>query len=294
MPRRVSPAFAFTVACVGIANFSCMDAIIKGLAIEIGAYNAMLWRSAAGVILSGGLYLFRREPWPDRASLIVNVKRSIAAGCSVLLFFWGLVRVPMGEGVALTFLAPVIAILLAAPMLGEKVRGRALIACGIAFAGVLVIVWGKAEAGGGHAALMGQLAIVLASLFYAYNLVLLRRSAQASGPIVITFITNVVFLGLYALAAPVAAVWPAAHHWPALFGAAALAILSSLALAWAYAHAETQVLVPVEYTAFVWASILGAIVFGERVLPVTVLGAVMIIGGALIGARGRQVSEAAV
>jgi len=255
----------------------------------------MLWRSLAGVVLSGALYLVRREPWPDGRTLILNIKRSVAAGCSVLLFFWGLVRVPMGEGVALTFLAPVIAILLAAPMLGEKVRGRALLACAIASAGVLVIVWGKAGAGGGQSALMGQLAIVLASLFYAYNLVLLRQSAQASGPIVITFITNVVFLAFYALAAPFAATWPEAHRWPPIFGAAALAIISSLLLAWAYAHAETQILVPVEYTAFVWASILGAIVFGERVLPMTVLGAAMIIGGALMGAGGKakSVSEAA-
>ena len=37
-----------------------------------------------------------------------------AAAISVLLFFWGLVRVPMAEGIALCFLAPVFAILLAA------------------------------------------------------------------------------------------------------------------------------------------------------------------------------------
>nr|WP_174273769.1 DMT family transporter [Sphingomonas bacterium] len=293
---RISTPLAFAVACLGIAVFSGMDAVIKGLAIEIGAYNAMLWRSLAGVILSGGLFVAGRRPWPDRATLILHFKRSAAAAFSVLLFFWGLVRVPMAEGVALTFLSPLIAILLAAVMLGERIRRNAMLACGLAFVGVAVIVVSKSGQGTGDPALAGRLAILLASLFYAYNLVQLRASALQSGPIEITFFTNLVFLGLYALGAPFAAVWPAAEHWPALFGAAALAIVSSLLLAWAYAHAETQKLVPVEYTAFVWSALLGWLVFGERVVPATVIGAVLIIGGAAIGARrqaGGPVTEAA-
>jgi drug/metabolite transporter (DMT)-like permease len=293
---RVPPGAAFAVACIGIANFSCMDAIIKRLAIGIGAYDAMLWRTAVGVLLSAALLAIRREPWPSRASLIVNVQRSLAAGLSVLLFFWGLVRVPMGEGLALTFLAPVIAILLAAPMLGEKIRREALIACALAFAGVVVIVVARGGKGGDQA-LVGQLAIILGSLFYAYNLVLLRRSAQASGPIMITFITNVVMFGLYALAAPFAASLPPGHDWPWIALAAVLATISTLLLAWAYAHAETQKLVTVEYTAFIWATILGALVFGERLGPMVYVGAAMIIAGAMIGSRtGRAagpISEAA-
>ncbi|HWI86663.1 MAG TPA: EamA/RhaT family transporter, partial [Sphingomonas sp.] len=35
--RRVSPMIAFAVACLGIASFSCMDAVMKGLSIAIGA-----------------------------------------------------------------------------------------------------------------------------------------------------------------------------------------------------------------------------------------------------------------
>jgi S-adenosylmethionine uptake transporter len=292
---RVSPALAIGVACVAIATFAGMDAVMKGQSIALGAYNAMLWRSVAGFLLSGALYLIRREPWPDRATLIVNVKRSLAGGCSVLMFFWGLVRVPMGEGVALTFLAPLIAILLAAVMLGERVRREALIACIIAFAGVIVIVFARAEQANGARALAGQGAIVLASVFYAYNLVQLRRAAQASGPIVITFITNVVMLGLFGIASPFAAIWPARSHWPWLFAAAALATVSSVLLAWAYAHAETQKLVPVEYTAFIWATLFGALFFGEQLVPITYVGVAMIVAGAIFGSRRQRgpVSEAA-
>ena len=286
--RRASPAFAFFVACLGIATFSCMDAIMKRASIDIGAYNAMLWRSIIGLLLSGPLFLVAHVKWPDRGRLLLHVKRSGAAGISVLLFFWGLVRVPMAEGIALSFLSPILALLLAAPMLGEKVGKSAISACLLAFAGVIVIVLGKAHEGGGPAAFHGAIAIIIAGMFYAYNLVLLRRSALLAGAIEITFFTNLVFTGLYLIGAPIGAAWLPLDFLPLIALAAGLAVVSSLLLAWAYARAEAQRLVPVEFTAFLWAAILGAIVFGEKVLPLTIAGAAMIIAGCVIAARGRQ------
>lgn len=259
---------------------------MKRVSIDIGAYNAMLWRSIVGLLLSGPLFLAARVQWPDRSRLLLHTKRSVAAGISVLLFFWGLVRVPMAEGIALSFLSPILALILAAPMLGEKVGKSAIGACLLAFAGVIVIVFGKAQEGAGPAAFHGAIAIIIAGVFYAYNIVLLRRSALLAGPIEITFFTNLVFTGLYLIGAPIGAAWLPLTSLPLIALAAGLAVVSSLLLAWAYARAEAQRLVPVEFTAFLWAAILGAIVFGEKVLPMTIAGAAMIIAGCVIAARG--------
>jgi len=287
--KPVAHPVAFAVAALAIAVFSCMDAVIKALSLGIGPYNAMLWRSVAGTAISGALFAGRGSAWPTAAMLAVHVKRSVAAGCSVLLFFWGLVRIPMAEGVALTFLAPVFAILLAVPILGERARPRALAACALAFAGVLVIVAGKRGEAAGSEALHGAIACVVASVFYAYNLVQLRRSAQGAGPVEITFFTNLVMLCLFGLAAPWAGELPVIAHWWQIVLGAVLGILSSLLLSWAYSHAETQAIVPVEYTAFIWAALLGWLVFGERLVPLTVAGAAMIIGACLIAVRSRAI-----
>ena len=260
---------------------------MKQVSIHIGAYNAMLWRSVVGLAMSAPLFLIWGVKWPERSRAMLHLKRSTAAGISILLFFWGLVRVPMAEGVALSFLSPIIALLLAAPMLGEKVKKSAVIACLLAFSGVIVVVLGKAHEGGGPAAFHGAIAIVIGGVFYAYNLVLLRRSALLAGPIEITFFTNLVFTGLYLLGSPIGAALLPLRWLPLIGAAAGLAIVSSLLLAWAYARAEAQRLVPVEFTAFIWAAILGAIVFGEKVLPLTVLGAAMIVAGCVIAARAR-------
>ena len=60
-----------------------------------------------------------------------------------------------------------------------------------------------------------------------------------------------------------------------------------LLLAWSYARAEAQLLVPVEYTAFIWAAIFGWVFFREEVTPTTVFGAAMIGTGCLVAARQR-------
>jgi S-adenosylmethionine uptake transporter len=66
-----------------------------------------------------------------------------------------------------------------------------------------------------------------------------------------------------------------------------LAFASLILLSWAYARAEAQHLAPVEYTSFVWAAILGFLIFGETVQPLTLAGAAMIVVACLIAATRR-------
>ena len=71
------------------------------------------------------------------------------------LFFWGIGRVPLAQAIALTFIAPLIALLLAAIFLGERIGPRSIGGSAMAFAGVLVIVLGQARAELGDDALLG-------------------------------------------------------------------------------------------------------------------------------------------
>ncbi len=280
------PAIAFAVASVGIATYACMDAIVKGLSIASGAYSAVLWRSIGGVLLTGAVFIARRTPWPDGVALKLHLLRGLAAGLSVLLFFWGLVRVPMAQGVALTFLAPLIALYLAAAMLGERIRRAAILGSAIASAGVVVIAWGQARAGASSDTLLGSGAILIASVLYAFSLVLLRKQAQIADPIEVTLFTGLIIGLLLLLGAPWFAAMPSVAQLPAIAAAAALGSFSAAALAWAYGRAEAQVLAPVEYTAFLWSAILGWLVFGEHVSLYTVAGAGLIIAGCLAAIRG--------
>lgn len=283
---RTQSSLAFAIASVGIATYAVMDAIMKGLSIASGAYSAVLWRSVLGVLLTGAIFVARRKAWPDRPALKLHVVRGLAAGSSVLLFFWGLVRVPMAQGVALTFLAPLIALYLAAAILGEKIRRAAILGSAIASVGVVVIAWGQAQAGATADTLLGSGAIIVASVLYAYSLVLLRQQAQIADPLEVTLFTSLVIGVLLLLGGPWFAGVPSIAQLPAIVAAAVLGSISAMMLAWAYSRAEAQVLAPAEYTAFVWAAILGWLIFGEHVSLYTVAGAGLIIAGCLSAIRG--------
>ena len=290
--KPVSSSLAFAVAAAGIASYSVMDAIMKDMSILHGAYSAVLWRSVAGVFLLGPIFLARRKPWPGRGALTLHFARGAVAGASVLLFFWGLVRVPMAQSVALTFLAPLIALFLAAATLGEQIRRAAIGGSLVASLGVLVIAGGQVQAHASTQIVLGSLAVVVASILYAGSLILLRKQAQIADPLEVALFTSIVLGGLLLLGAPWFSAFPAASYVPHILGSAALGSVSAMALAWAYGRAEAQVLAPVEYTAFVWAALLGWWVFGETVSLYTVAGAALIIAGCVVAVRGSTAAAA--
>jgi S-adenosylmethionine uptake transporter len=283
--RRSSNTIPFAVACLGIALFSGMDAAMKGLAITLGAYNAMLWRVGIGVLISVGPYLYKHGGWPNRSNLRVHLLRGGVSAIMAVSFFYGIARVPLAEGIALSFIAPLIALYLAVVLLGETVGRHSIVASMLGIVGVAVLLAARIG-GSGDRNLLGVGAILLSAIFYAWNIILMRQQALLASPTEVAFFQNVTTGSFLLLAAPFLAVVPDVHHVPMLALSATLAFCSLLLLSWAYARAEAQVLVPVEYTAFVWAAIMGAMFYAEPVTGTTIVGASFIVAGCVIAARG--------
>ncbi len=282
----LSTAVPFAVACVGIAVFSAMDAAMKGLAIALGAYNAMLWRVLIGAVIGAVPYALSRPGWPSKAGLRLHVIRGGVASVMATTFFYGIARVPLAEGIALSFIAPLIALYLSVVLLGETVGRHSVIASLLGIAGVLVLMATRIGAPSGERHLDGVIAILISAVFYAYNIILMRQQSQVATPSEVGFFQPVTAAAFLLLAAPAWGVVPALVHLPMLLLSAVLALVSLVLLSWAYARAEAQVLVPVEYTAFVWAALMGWWFYSEALTLSTLIGAILIVAGCLIAARG--------
>lgn len=285
MLRTTSPAIAFAVAAAGVGLFSLMDAAMKDLSIALGAYNAVLWRNLTGCLIAGTLFIGTGQGWPTRSNLRLHLWRSCIVAGMAVSFFWAIARLPLAEAIGLSFIAPVIALYLAAILLREKIGREAILASIAGLGGVGIILYGKF---GGHYskdALWGAIAVLFSAVLFAYNLILARQQAQVAGPIEIAFFQNLLTAGVLALAAPWFLEPLVAAKVPMLVTAASLAIISLLLLSWAYARAEAQVLIPVEYTAFVWAAAFGWLFFDEPVTATTLMGTALIVGGSLVAAR---------
>ncbi|MBA3897627.1 MAG: DMT family transporter [Sphingomonadaceae bacterium] len=289
---RAATTVPFAAACLGIALFSGMDAAMKGLSIALGAYNAMFWRVLIGVGISGVPYAMARAAWPTAAAMRVHLIRGAVTSVMAIAFFYGIARVPLAEGIALSFIAPLIALYLAAVLLGETIGRATIVASLIALTGVGILVATRLSGDFGPDSLPGVAAILFSAVFYAWNIILMRQQALLALPTEVAFFQNVTVSFFLGLAAPFLAVVPSAKHLPALGLSAALAFASLLLLSWAYARAEAKILVPVEYTAFIWAAIMGAIVFGEAVTPATLAGAALIVTGCIVAARAGRTDTA--
>ncbi len=288
MSASPSPAIPFSVALLGIALFAVMDALMKGLVLEMGTYNTMFWRGCVSMVLAAVLYAWRRPAWPKREVLHLHLQRGVLIAVMAFLFFWGLAYVPIAEAIALSFIAPLIALYLAALLLGERVGSKAVVASVVGFAGALVVMLGKLSGDYDDNVFQGMVAILLSALLYAYNLILQRRQALVSQPVEIVFFQTLALFVLYLTAAPVLAVPPGMDALPGLLITAVLSMGSLMLLSWAYARAEARVLIPVEYTAFIWAALFGWLLYDEQLTITTVAGTSLIVAGCLLAASQRD------
>ena len=286
MARPSTNLLAFLVACLGIALFCVMDTLMKGMVLAFGVYNAMLWRSLIGTGIGGTLYLFSQSGWPSPVVVRLHLWRGMVVAGMALLWFWSLAFLPLAEAIALSFIAPLIALYLAAILLGETIGKPAIIASLLGIVGVGIMLGARIGAEEHDPdALWGAAAVFGSAMLYAYNLILARKQALVAKPAEIAFFQSATISACFALAAPWLAIVPAVEHWPALIASSVLTITSLLLLSWAYARAEAQVLIPVEYTGFVWLALLGWLVFDEVLTWPVIIGTVLIVTGCLIAAR---------
>jgi S-adenosylmethionine uptake transporter len=266
-----------------------MDAAMKTLVIAVGVYNVVLWRSFLATVVSGSIWFSGTGAWPKWSVFKLHILRSVIIAIVLLTFFWGLAKLPLADAIGLSFVAPLLALILAAIFLGERIRIQAIWATLAGVVGVAFIMGGQFE----HVqyspeTMQGTLAVLLSTLFYAYNLILARKQAQLAKPTEIMFCQSMLLSIFFLLPAPWLAASLATEQWLPLVGVTALSLSGQFLMSWSYARAEAQYLIPTEYSAFVWAILFGWVFFDEGVVWTTLVGAVLIIVGCLIAARSNS------
>lgn len=275
-PQRLVLPFLATLA--GVALLSLMDALMKDAALATGVYTASLLRSLMAAALAAPIWLASGFAWPSRPVLHLHIQRGIVSAIMALTFFYALTKLPIAEAIAISFAAPLLALYFAHWLLGEHIARKAIWASIFGFLGTLVIISGRlGRSDFDDDVAWGLASLLVSALLYAYNFVLIRRQSQAAGPMEIaTFHAGIGGL-VQLVAAPFFFVLPATDTLATIGGAAVLTVIASASIAWAYARAEAQVLVPVEYTAFLWAALFGWLMFSEQVTTATLVGVFIIV-----------------
>jgi drug/metabolite transporter (DMT)-like permease len=178
-------------------------------------------------------------------------------GASVC-FFLGLKVLPLAEATALIFVSPIFITALSVPLLGEHVGWRRWSAVAVGFVGMLIIVQP-----GAAAFQPASLLVVAGALFYAL-VMLSTRWVHLSESTWTLMLYTVLFTLLYSsVVVPFVWVTPALADIPLFLGMAVFGTIGVTLISHAFRLAPAAVVAPFDYTALIWASVLGWIVWNE-------------------------------
>ncbi|MFC7705264.1 DMT family transporter [Plastorhodobacter daqingensis] len=257
-------------------SFVAMTAGVKHVGAEVPAAQSAFLRFALGLVfllpLVGQITTLR----PGRTVLWLTTLRGIVHTGAVILWFYAMTQIPLAEVTAMNYLNPIYVTLGAALFLGEKLALRRLIAVGAALLGALIILRpGFREISPGHIAMLGTAAGLAASYLVAKRL---SSELNASTVVALLSLTVTIMLAPFAWA-----VWvPVTGHqlfW--LFLVAGFATLGHYTMTRAFAAAPVTVTQPVTFLQLLWATLLGALVFGEAVDGWVILGGGIIMSAVL-------------
>lgn len=267
---------AMLLAC---AFFACMDALLKTLAGHYPPVQVMALRGLTALPLVCVYIAWRREAagvFNRRLRWRLHLLRTALNMTMLVLFVHGLKTLGLAEAYTLTFIAPLLMVLIAVPLLGESILPRHWIAIGLGFVGVVVAL--RPEQGAFLST--GALAILVAAVCYALSNMLGRLISRTEPSAALVFWTTAgMALGGSLFAAPQWVPLQAGHAW-ALAGLALSGFLGQLAIAEAFRHGQAAAIAPFEYSALAWALVMDW-VFWQAAPDAWTLG-----GGALIVASG--------
>jgi len=252
--------------------FSLHDASNKWLVATLPVWQVLFFRS---LVIVAGCLAIGRKPLVARVAA-TPLRWPLAARAALTLTAWlsyytAARTLPLAQLLTLYFSAPVITTLLAMPLLGERVTGSRWISVLLGFAGVLI----AADPAGVHAS-RATLLVLAAAAMWGYAVILMRRIARLESSLVQMLAQNLFFLIVTGALSAATWVHLRARQLPLLLAVGVLGGCGQFLLFEAARFAPAAVMATMEYSALIWAFILGYLVFGEIPHPAVWVGAATI------------------
>lgn len=281
--------------------FTTTDGAAKYLTVSLPPEQIIWMRYVVVSVILVPVLIYRRADGLMRTRRpALHVLRGLLLMISGLLFVAALGYLPLELATAIGFVSPLYVTALSIPLLGEHVGLRRWAAVGIGFLGVLLIL-----RPGGAAFTPAMLLPLASSLCWAVGLIITRR--MRGGEQALTVLAYSSFTGLIA-SAPLA--WPGWQsptpvEWALLAAVGVFNALAQYLIIRAFMLAPASLLAPFSYSTIVWATLIGAIVFGSFPDPLSLAGTAVLIGAGLyvwhrertlttpITAPGASISEVA-
>jgi drug/metabolite transporter (DMT)-like permease len=267
--------------------FTSTSAMIRLLSAQVESVQTAFFRAALSVILLLPMIAAGRvKPWHSKR-IVGHFWRTAMGTGSMVLGFYAVSMLPLADATAIAFSQPLFSVVVAALILGEKVRWRRWSATVIGFAGVLIMV----RPGEGSLQL-GALVALANAAAVSLSILLVRRLSDSETPLMI--LTQFAIFSTILLTVPAILVWrwPDLWGWVLAVGIALSATVGQYFWVQAFKAGEMSAVAPFEYMRLPFAVFVGWLIWGEMPVIWTYLGASIVIGSALyIAHREHQLAR---
>jgi drug/metabolite transporter (DMT)-like permease len=292
MMTTAHPLRAVLLFNLGLVLFACMDVTNKYLTAQFDVPLIAACRYIGNILLMLAFVA------PKQGLRMVQTQRTglvwFRGACLAMsTLFVGLAfqRMPVAETSAIVFLSPILVVVAAGPLLGERAGRLGWASAALGFLGVLLIV----RPGSGLDPLGVLSALGCMTVVTAYNL-LSRLLAASERTIALLFYTALAGSLIFGATLP----WFWADHVPTPMEGVLLASLGVMGgvghflFTAAFRDAPASVLAPMSYLQLLWVALLGWIVFDHIPDAPSLLGMAIIgASGVMVALKSRQPTEEA-
>lgn len=287
VPARTDrPLLGILFMLAAASLFPVMNGLAKLMSRDYSS-EQVVWARTVSHLLFALALVVPRHGWGIVRTRRPGVQffRSLLLIGSTFLFFSAIRFVPIAQAASISFTAPLIVVLLAGPMLGERIRLSRVVAVTVGFLGVLVVI-----RPGAAVFQWASLLIVGSAACFAVYQILTRQVAGVDRPETSVVYSALVGSVLMSLVVPFA--WRTPGSWTDVALLGSLGVIGGLGhycVARAMTYAAANLLSPFQYWQMVGSVIVGWWLFSEMPDGWTWVGAALIIGaGVYVGVTTRE------
>ncbi len=284
-PSRVfnalpGPARGALWMSLAACSFAVMSALVRHLSELMSPLEVVFFRNLFGFIFLMPTLI--RAGWDNLRTnnLGRHLLRALFGLTSMYTWFIGLANLPLADATSLSFMAPIIASVMAMFFLGERAGWRRWSAIFVAFGGALVILRPGFQEIPPAALIMLCGTVATASTIITIKV--LSRTEPSSAIIA--------YMGLFMTPislVPALFVWttPPLDVWPWIIVMGAIATLGQWGMTQAYAATDATIVLPFDYLRLPMVALIAFIIFAETPDAMTYLGGAIIAGATIYIAR---------
>ncbi|WP_171097632.1 DMT family transporter [Ruegeria sp. HKCCD7255] len=279
------PMLAVGLKLAALLLFTAMSALVKALSDAFPAGELVFFRSLFAIPVIIAWLIWRGELVQGFVvkKPMGHFWRGVLGTSAMGLTFTGLSLLPLPEVTAIGYATPIFTLILAALILGERIRMIRIGAVALGLLGVLIMIWPRLGSTQMEAAAtIGALCVLTATVARAFVQIHIRQLVKVDHPAAIVFYFSMTASLLASLTAFWGWVMPTPEQALILVTMGLIGGVAQILVTSSYRFGQASMLAPYDYATMLFAIFIGYVWFDELPTMAILLGAALVIAGNIV------------